>query len=273
MWDIALDRGSEVGLSQQIYNAMKTAILSGAIVQQEALPSTRELAKNLNVSRNTVCAAYDMLWTEGYILCRQGAPSHVADGLNIRQSERLNTHQKATNFRREILWDFKTGQPDLTAFPWKHWNDMIKIAAETLSEKHFAYSGPKGYEPLCLEISRWLLRARNMHVDPKDVFITSGSTQALHLLINILHREDHEFALENPSHPGIRTMIEDKGQRVKYVPVDVNGMDVAALGKGNTAAVYVTPVTPISTGKHPSGKTPCGAAALGRAERLLYHRR
>ena len=241
MWGIDLRDDSDAGLARRIYLALKERILSGQMRQGEALPSTRELAKTLGVSRNTVCTAYDMLWTEGFILSRQGAPSRVADGLQIQPSRQVKSVREAEPGTPDIHWDFKTGQPDLSEFPWKAWNEMIKNAADDLSATELAYGGPKGHEPLCDEIARWLLRARGMEVDPEDVFITSGSTQALYLLVEILRKSRRAFALENPSHPGIRTTANDKGIPICWMPVDANGADISALGGKAVSAVYVTP--------------------------------
>lgn len=80
-----------------------------------------------------------------------------------------------------------------------------------------------------------------MEVDPEDVFITSGATQALHLLVDILHKEGCVFALEGPSHPGIRTVISDKGYSIHWMPVDSKGADITSLQDKNISAVYVTP--------------------------------
>lgn len=88
MWGIILHYNSEIGLARQIFISLKDRILTGQIRQGEALPSTRDLAKGLGVSRNTVCDAYDMLWTEGFIIRRQGAPSRVAVGLYIHKVQK-----------------------------------------------------------------------------------------------------------------------------------------------------------------------------------------
>lgn len=241
MWGIELDRGGEIGLAQQIYLTLKAGILSGRIAQGEALPSTRELAKALNVSRNTVCTAYDMLWTEGFTVNRQGAPTRVADGLCVPPAPKAKVGKAEAEPKQEIRWDFKTGQPDLSVFPWKQWNECLKSASEHLSAAQFAYSGPQGYAPLCAEIAGWLLRARNMRVAPEDVFITSGSTHALYLLVDILYREGRAFALENPSHPGVRTVIGDRGYPIRWMPADAQGADISALDGQAISAVYVTP--------------------------------
>ncbi len=241
MWGIILQDGKEISLARQIFLSLKERILKGQIPQGEALPSTRELARGLGVSRNTVCEAYDMLWTEGFIVSRQGAPSRVADGLQIQSVPQSEKAQHTDKVPPAILYDFKTGQPDLSLFPWQTWNKIISDTASSLSARQFEYSGPKGYEPLCEEIALWLLRSRSMEVSPKDIFITSGATQALHLLVDILHKEDHVFALENPSHPGIRTVISDKGYPLHWMPVDSKGADITSLRGKSISAVYVTP--------------------------------
>jgi GntR family transcriptional regulator / MocR family aminotransferase len=241
MWDVQLDRSGYNSLQRQLYQTLKDGILCGRIAAGEALPSTRELAGDLGVSRNTVVAAYDMLWTEGFIVNRQGAPSRVAEGLRLRPADRADAGTNAARKDERTLWDFRTGRPDLESFPWKQWNDGLRHAAESLTGKQYAYTGPKGYAPLCGEIARWLKRARNLEVDERDIFITSGSTQALYLLVDILHRDGQAFALEDPSHPGIRTMLRDRGIPICWMPVGEQGAEIGTIKGQALSAVYVTP--------------------------------
>ncbi len=240
MWGITLHRNDDVSLARQLFLAVTERITAGQIAPGEALPSTRELALDLGVSRNTVCEAYTMLWTEGFIINHPGAASRVADGLAIaaRPPEPKAEPERAPVHYR---FDFKTGQPDLTLFPWSAWNRDIAGAAGRLHPGEMDYSGPKGYPPLCEEIARWLLRTRGMAVDPADVFVTSGATQALYILVEILHREGKSFALEDPSHPGIRGAVMDKGRSVCWMPVDDQGAVVSCLNGKTLSAVYVTP--------------------------------
>jgi len=116
MYRIELNRQSEIPIKRQIYQALKDRILDGSLRAGEALPSTRELAEHLDVSRHTVCEAYDMLITEGFVLSRQGAPTRVAEGLCIdRPTESTsNTYEKG-KIRYRV--DFKTGWPDLRLIP------------------------------------------------------------------------------------------------------------------------------------------------------------
>ena len=113
MWGIVLDKNSEIGLARQIYIALKEHILTGQIAQEEALPSTREFAKGLGVSRNTVCEAYDMLWTEGFIIRHQGALSQVADGLQIQFAQKKEMGQKPNKTQSCFFWGVKKGEPGI----------------------------------------------------------------------------------------------------------------------------------------------------------------
>ena len=241
MWGIVLEKNKDISLARQIYLSLRQSMLSGQITQGEVMPSTRELAKGLGVSRNTVSVAYDMLWAEGYIIRSQGAPTRVAEGLLICVEQQNEKQKQKENAQYKIKWDFITGQPDLSAFPWSAWQRMVSDATGRLTHNQFAYSGSKGYEPLCEQIAGWLLRSRSMQVNPEDVFITSGATQALHLLVEILNKPNTAFALENPSHPGIRTVIMDKGSLLCWMTVDDKGADIGSLWDKALSAVYVTP--------------------------------
>ena len=111
MWDIQLDRSGETSLQRQLYQTLKDGILSGRLKAGEALPSTRELSAELGVSRNTVGAAYDMLWTEGYMISRQGAPSRVAEGLLLHSAGKAEAKRDASPDKPKILWISGRGSP------------------------------------------------------------------------------------------------------------------------------------------------------------------
>ena len=240
MWGIVLQQNSEVSLARQIFAGVKSRILAGQLAAGEALPSTRALAKGLGICRNTVNEAYDMLWAEGFLVRHQGAPSLVAQGLHLNPAPPA-TLPAAAPAPPPILWDFKTGQPDLALFPLAAWNKTLADAARALPVGALCYSGPRGYTPLCEEIARWLLRSKSMAVDPQDIFITSGATQALHLLVTILHRDGRAFALESPSHPAVQTVLADSNYPFYPVPVDQDGADIATLQNKAISAVYITP--------------------------------
>lgn len=243
MWEVELRHKSEISLARQIFLHLSEGILTGRIARGEALPSTRELAKNLGVSRNTVCEAYDMLLTEGFIVSHQGAPTRVAEDLYIgnRGTGLQKAPAAAESKATRMVWDFKTGQPDLSRFPWQLWTQTMRQAVDQISMHELGYSGAQGYKPLCAEIADWLLRSRGITVEAEDVFITAGATQALHLIADLLYRPGRSFALENPSHPAIHTVITDKGYPFEWMPVDGQGAEIEFLAGKRISAVYVTP--------------------------------
>lgn len=244
MLGIHLNRKSDINLARQIFFTIKNHIVTGQLQQGEPLPSTRILAKHLKVSRNTVSEAYEMLWTEGFTISKQGAPTTVATGLHLH-SEILVQPQTKDYSKHDtdhaILHDFKTGQPDLSFFPWNIWTRMIRHAAENFLEYPWGYSDSKGYEPLCEEIAKWLFRSRGMIVDPQNIYITAGATQAIHLLIDLLYRENCPFVVENPSHSGTRTIIQQKNYPIQWVNVDHDGALIETILSMRWSAVYVTP--------------------------------
>ncbi|MDF2988219.1 MAG: gabR 2 [Eubacterium sp.] len=241
MWGIKIDRESELPLWRQIYQAVSERILSGEIKSNEVLPSTRELAGILAVSRNTVCQAYDMLITEGYLISRQGAPTHVAAGLSLEKTPGLSlrTDNKAA---KTFDADFRTGKPDLRLFPRFLWQQLNNKALEELQLDQFGYTGPQGYPRLLGEIAAWLYRSRGLKVDPVNIFITAGATHALHLATGLLCGNKGGIYIEDPCHTGMLETFLQKGCQVIPVPVDEQGIQTEHLEKKNNAcAIYVTP--------------------------------
>lgn len=240
MWELELSRENGAGLSRQICNAFRERILAGLLRAGEPLPSTRALADSLGVSRNTVCEAFDLLWAEGYTVRRQGAPTRVAEGLRLPDETRAKPAppmQPAAPYR----WDFLTGQPDLAAFPWAGWRRSLQTAARLLPPESYAYGDPQGYAPLRGEIARWLLRSRGLWVPAEHVYITAGTTHALHVLAPLLARPGRAMAMEWPSHEGIRAVAAARGMTLCPVPVDAQGAQVALLEGVAVSAMYVTP--------------------------------
>ncbi|MBF4692460.1 MocR-like pyridoxine biosynthesis transcription factor PdxR [Fusibacter ferrireducens] len=244
MWQIKLERENEISLSRQLFYAMKDLILEGKIQSGEALPSSRGLAKDMSVSRSTVNEAYDMLETEGFIVTRQGAPTRVKEGLYLEKHQK---HYEEVLFpviqgsEQSFIVDFKTGQPDVSLFPRYVWNQMMYKAFEQLSDNDLGYFGTAGYEALRVEISHWLFRKRGLSAKPQDIFITSGTTQALSILVTMLSKEGVPFAVEDPCHKGLLEVIESSGNSILSIPVDQEGLKTSLLNGHDISAVYVTP--------------------------------
>ena len=241
MWGIEIDRESELPLWRQIYKQLINRILRGEIRSNEVMPSTRELAKKLNVSRNTVCQAYDMLITEGYIKSQQGALTRVSEGLQIEVTAEVREYRSSAP-ARVYAADFRTGRPDLRLFPRYLWQQLLNKAAGTMPLERLGYTGPQGDPALLREISAWLYRSRGINVDPDDIFITSGATHALHMIAELLSVRGQQIIMEDPCHMGMHQTFIQKGISVIPVPVDQQGLQVEYLSNNTDAcAIYVTP--------------------------------
>lgn len=250
MWGIELQRNSDISLSRQIYNTFRTRIIDGRMKSGEALPSTRELAEQLSVSRNTVCEAYDMLLAEAYIESRQGSPTRVAQGIQLDtmhrsaplgQNHSARVPKKSNKPACGIKADFRTGLPDLHKFPMHQWLKLMYKASEQLTAGQWGYTGPEGLTPLREEIAAWIFRSRGMDVKPEDVFITAGATHALHILSELLFTDPCEIIVEDPCHTGMLRTLKNRGFNTIPVPADEHGLQTECLKGLHSKTVYVTP--------------------------------
>ncbi|WP_421617510.1 PLP-dependent aminotransferase family protein [Brevibacillus sp. TJ4] len=240
MWGIELQRQSEVPLKRQIYQMFREQIVSGRLRAGEALPSTRELAAELNVSRNTVNEAYDMLLAEGFVASRQGAPTRVAEGISLEQIP-VSRPKRPSETARFWEADFATGRPDLRQFPRYVWQQISQKALGDMPLDLLDYSGPQGLPELREEIAAWLFRSKGLTVDARHIFITAGATHALHVIADLVHQEGKEMLVEDPCNRGMLQTLQNKGYPIAPIPVDASGLQTEALQGKRACAVYVTP--------------------------------
>lgn len=241
MWGITISREDGQPLKRQLYEELKNRILDGRIQANTVLPSTRELSASLGVSRSTVCEAYDMLISEGFVSSHQGSPTRVLEGLHIKKTAVPPIRVK-TKRKREIKADFRTGRPDLRQFPQFLWRQLLCRATEELPAELYGYTGPRGLRVLREELSAWLMRSRGLTADPEDIFITAGATHALHLLVDLLCTDGKKLLMEDPCNSGMLKTFLLKGCPVIPIPADGQGMQTHLLPDGRDAyAVYVTP--------------------------------
>lgn len=240
MWGIELNRQSDVPIKRQIYEAFKQRMMNGSLKEGEAMPSTRELASALSVSRSTVCEAYDMLLAEGFIIAHQGAPTRVAPGLTVDEAP-LQKPRRKPKREKAYAADFKTGQPDLREFPRFSFEQCLKKATSELSLASFGYSGAQGSPPLREEIAAYLYRSRGIKADPQDIFITAGATHALHVIAELLREKSNDILIEDPCHTGMLQAFMLRGYMPIPVPVDEAGIQTDELEGMHGCPVYVTP--------------------------------
>jgi len=251
------ERGSRQRMAA-LHGQLRAAILDGRLKSGLRLPATRELAEALDVSRNTVVAAYDLLLGEGYIEARRGAGNFVAD-LAMRRSDRRAHTGPATPDRRlapywrnfaslpspmhasGFAYDFRLGIPDIRAFPYDIWRRLSARALRNLSKAAPFYDLAQGRLPLRQAIAQHISFARAVSCEAQDIVVTSGAQQAFDLLARVLVTPGHTVvAVEDPGYPPLRSVFLAAGARVVGVPVDEEGLIVDQLPH-DTNVIYVTP--------------------------------
>jgi GntR family transcriptional regulator/MocR family aminotransferase len=241
MW-ITLEHDNGRTLARQIYQQIKRMALTGGLASGHKLPSTRTLATDLSVSRNTVIEAYSQLIAEGFLESRKGSGTTVARDLRLPSAGlpagKRPQLRKKTPPAGEVI-DFRTGIPDLEYFPRKQWADLYRDVCRQIPAGAFAYSGPAGVWALRAAVAEYLYRARGLACQPEQVMITSGSTQGLSLISSILRGK---VLMENPTHPGLQGVIAAAGCVIEGLPVDDKGLRTECLrGQKEVSFIYTTP--------------------------------
>ncbi|WP_242901706.1 MocR-like pyridoxine biosynthesis transcription factor PdxR [Actinomadura terrae] len=238
-------------LAGQIYRQLRAAILDGRLRPGEALPPTRELARRLEISRNTVAVAYDRLTAEGFLDGRVGAGTFVKEAGPVSRGAPEASPLRARAVWDEITvwprwmpgvrWDFRVGVPDVRLFPYESWRRIMagRLRPSALDDPAAA-GDPAGLPELRRAIARHVGVSRSVRAGADDVVVTSGIQQALDLIVRVLLEPGDVVAVEDPGYPPARLVLTAAGMRVRGVPVDTEGLRVDALPE-DARAVYVTP--------------------------------
>jgi GntR family transcriptional regulator / MocR family aminotransferase len=240
-------------LSGQIYRQLRTAILAGRLRAGDPLPPTRDIARQLEVARNTVSAAYDRLAGEGFIRSKVGAGTFVSDEVPPADGRTRSTAgplqprgvwaritQQPDLAAYEPEFDFRAGLPDARLFPYQTWRRLMsrELCASAVGNGGNAH--PAGHPGLRAAIARHIGVSRGIEASPADVVVTNGIQQALDLIGRILLEPGATVAMEDPVYPMARHLFVSLGMRVAEVPVDSEGLVVDAIPH-DAALVYVTP--------------------------------
>ena len=253
-------------LFRQVYLGLRKAILSGAFQGGGRLPSTRDLAQQLGVSRTVVLLAYDQLLAEGFTEGRVGSGTYVSAGVGRSASAgaeeatrlRLAPYGKAAatawskvNFPQRgapaLPYDFAYGRSDLETFPYAMWRRLLLKCARRASAAELDYGPAAGNSALREAICTHLRRSRAVNCDPTQVIVVNGSQQALDLIARILLQPGDRVAVEDPSYQGTTEVLRAAGARLLPVSVDEHGLDPARL-PASARIVFVTPSHQFPTG-------------------------
>jgi len=261
---IAVDRKAPKALHRQIYDAYRASIVDGRLRPRQRIPSTRVLASELGVSRLPVLNAYAQLVAEGYLESRVGAGTVVSSSLPdqftssaptrvrftpsrsgprpvARRSSRLPVPERPPWLRG---WGaFGVGQVAVDQFPLYIWSNLVARRSREMSARSFHYGDPMGSEALRKTIAIYLRTARSVHCEAEQIMIVSGSQQALEISARVLLDPESSVWIEEPGYHLASNAFTLTGCRLVPVPVDEEGMHVAAGIKRcrKARAAFVTP--------------------------------
>ncbi|MBX7187909.1 MAG: PLP-dependent aminotransferase family protein [Vicinamibacteria bacterium] len=261
---IALDRGSATPLYRQIYEGYRAAIIERRLRPGQRMPSTRGLADELGLSRIPVLNAFEQLIAEGYLQARAGAGTYVSSALPPQRSDggpapsglsgragrgrgrrvsRVSVRLPASQPWLRGTGAFAIGQAAISDFPYATWTRLLSRHAHRLTAGLLRYGSPFGHLPFREAVADYLRTTRAMHCEAEQIMVVSGSQQALAICARALLDPGDQIWTENPGYHGGRAALQLAGARVVPVPVDAEGLDVAAgISRAPEArAALVTP--------------------------------
>ncbi|MFG2330422.1 PLP-dependent aminotransferase family protein [Streptomyces sp. NPDC048604] len=243
--DLHLDLGGAAGLRTGLMDALREAVRSGRLTPGTRLPSSRQLAADLGVARNTVADAYADLVAEGWLTARQGSGTRVAQRAEPRRGPAAAAASGAPRRRAQggPRHDLKPGTPDLASFPRAEWLKAARRALTAAPNEAFGYGDPRGRIELRTALAGYLARARGVYASPERIVICSGFAHGLMLMGRVLraHRV-REVAVESYGLDVHRDLLAGAGLRLPPLGCDERGTrteELAAL-KG-AGAVLMTP--------------------------------
>jgi GntR family transcriptional regulator/MocR family aminotransferase len=262
---IPLDR--KLKLYPQVFDGLRQAILSGTFTGEHRLPSSRELAEHLAVSRSVVIEAFEQLHAEGLVVGRRGSGTYAIEGLSSARSVRTSRSAKPRLSRfgvaaekvtptlsaaprtSRLRYDFQFGQSesDIENFPFAFWQRTLARRARKTSLADLDYGPAAGNLALREAICAHLTRTRRVNCDASQVLIVNGSQQALDLIVRVLLERGDRVCLEDPSYHGTRKILLASGACLSGIPVDQEGLDSRQL-PGNARLCFVTPSHQFPTG-------------------------
>lgn len=280
---IKLDRERKTPLSHQIEDQLRNAILAGSLPGGTRLPSSRALAADLGISRQTVVQVLESLEAEGFLEMRRGSgtyigrtiPQHIPHGMRRREERgpdataprrvsglgmRFSSVQVDINVREAR--PFLPNSPAYDRFPFALWQKYVNRQTRQAYRGDMGYGDPAGHAPLRQAIAEYLALHRSDTCDPEQIVITPGGHAGFMIAALLLTDPGDGLLFEDPGPVIARNLFESLGRRLVHVPVDDDGMDfedVIWRGGGERLA-FAMP-----SRQHPLGRT----MSLARRLRLL----
>ncbi|CAL9569867.1 PLP-dependent aminotransferase family protein [Streptomyces sp. enrichment culture] len=236
------------GLRRGLTDALREAVRTGRLAPGTRLPSSRTLAADLGIARNTVADSYADLVAEGWLTARQGSGTRVADRAVVPPA---GTAPRPRGPARPA-YDLRPGTPDLASFPRAEWLKAARRALTAAPNDALGYGDPRGRPELRTALAGYLARVRGVRADPERLLVCGGFAHGLSLLAAVLRaRGVHTVAVESYGLGAHRDLLTGAGLRTVPLPLDAHGTDPdVPRGAG---AVLLTPAHqfPLGMPLHP----------------------
>ncbi|MFE3183841.1 PLP-dependent aminotransferase family protein [Streptomyces violascens] len=225
--DLHIDVGG-AGLRSGLTDALREAVRGGRLTPGTRLPSSRSLAADLGIARNTVADAYAELVAEGWLTARQGSGTTVAQRA-VARPDRSHTRRLPT--RRKPTYNLMAGSPDVASFPRAEWLKAARRALTDAPHEAFGFGDPRGRVELRTVLADYLARARGVYASPDRIVVCSGFLHGLMLMAKVLRtRRVREVAVESYGLDFHWKVLTDAGLRTPALPLDQLGTRTEELG-------------------------------------------
>lgn len=247
---VSVSRDGRRTLGAQIEDQLRRAIREGTLTAGARVPSTRDLARQLEISRRVVVDAYSQLAAEGYLVLRQGARPKISEAAVPREASASGPTASPPVPR----FDLRPSAPDVSSFPRVAWLRSLREALSVIGDPDLLYGDPRGVEASRSALAEYLGRVRGVVADPERVIVTSGYSQGQGIVCRVLaDRGARRIAFEDPSHPEQRRIASEAGLEIVPIAVDDGGLQIDELERADIDALVLTPAH-----QHPTGAVLAG---------------
>ncbi len=263
---ISIDRKGPLSLQEQIRRRIVDDIALGVLVAGTRLPSSRQLSRDLGISRNTVILAYERLVADGHLVSKDRRGLFVRSGafgrdLGAVQVTGPGQEQSEAAWRSSLApaalpklppslppdWDqypfpLVDGPFDRSLFPVAEWREASRRALSVQEINAWARNAGDADDPMLVdELRRKVLPLNGISARADEILVTTGTQQALSLICDLLVHEGMTVVIENPCHPELRMLLHKRGVRIRTLDVDAHGMQVSAKALQGVDIVFVSP--------------------------------
>lgn len=236
-----IDPDSPVPRYVQVYRHLKNEIMQGRLLPDARLPSIRNLAASLNLSRNTTQLAYEQLLAEGYVRS-ENKKGYYVEPLPLSQALPPDLRQVRSQTEEEApadRIDFRLGAVDPEHFPIEKWRLLSNRALKDSSI--YTYGDRQGDLLLRQSIAAYLFQSRGVRAAPEQIIVGSSTQQLMYLLGAILGGTFDSIGFEEPGYAGAKDVFRELSYRIEPVPVGPNGVHLESLRQVGSRLLYVTP--------------------------------